>query len=168
MITCAFCGSEIKENYCAFCEMELTNKYIMKDGKRLNQAEKFLGYPSRHEIYKSTKELMKLETIHLLCLLREARSIRAEVYKLRLLRHQAEEQKGMNNEIESLENYTYDEYESSTRKVWVIENIIKDRLGYFPQKVTNNFLNMYLERMEQSEKKKMFLRKSIDNEKGVY
>ncbi|MFG6121155.1 hypothetical protein [Thalassobacillus sp. B23F22_16] len=162
MNTCGFCASDINDKYCNFCQMELDDKHIMQDGKRLNQAKKFLGYPDRTEVYKSTKELMKLETIHLLCLLREARSIRAEVYKLRLLRHQAEEQQGMNNEIESLENYTYDEYESATRKVWVIENIIKDRLGYFPQKVTNNFLNMYLERMEQSEKKKMFMKKTTN------
>lgn len=165
MFTCAFCGSEVEEEYCAFCEMELTNKYIMKDGKRLNQAEKFLGYPNRSEVYKSTKELMKLETIHLLCLLREARSIRAEVYKLRLLRHQAEEQYGLNEDVESLENVTYNEYESSTRKVWVIENIIKDRLGYFPEKVTNNFLNMYIERMEKSEQKKMYIKKSVNQKK---
>lgn len=167
MFTCAFCGSEIEDKYCDFCEMQLENRYIMKDGKRLDQAKKFLGYPSRHEIYKSTKELMELETIHLLCLLREARSARADVYGMRLLRHQAEEQNGMDSDVESLEKVTYSEYETATRKVWVIENIIKDRLGYFPQKVTNNFLNIYLERMEKSEKKKMTLRKAINNGKRL-
>lgn len=162
MKTCGFCASEINDKYCDFCQMELKDKYVMLDGKRLNQTKSFLGYPDRTEVYKNTKELMELETIHLLCLLREARSIRAEVYKLRLLRHQAEEQHGMSDDVKTLESHTYSEYESATRKVWVIENIIKDRLGYYPQKVTNNFLSMYLERMKKSEKKKMIMKKTTN------
>src|SRR5699024_7560497 len=156
MLTCGFCASKINGNYCGFCDMELKEKHIMKDGKRLNQAKKFLGYPNSTEIHRSTPELMELETIELLCLLREARSFRADCYKLRLLRHQAEEQTGINEDVQNIEESTFYEYEHATRKVWVIENIIKDRLGYFPQKVTKNFLNMYLERMHESEQKSMF------------
>lgn len=152
MLTCAFCGSEIKNKFCAFCEMELQDRHIMRDGKRLNQAEKFLGYPSSSQIHQSTSDLMGMETITLLCLLREARSFRAEVYKLRLLRHKAEEETGFNEDVEEIEEYTFTEYEQATRKVWVIENIIKDRLGYFPERVTMNFLNQYIERMKRSER----------------
>lgn len=163
MKTCGFCGSKLNNNFCTFCEIELSDKYIMKDGNRLNQFESFKGYPNESEIYKSTKELMELETIHLLCLLREARSVRAETYKLRALRHQAEKQEGFTEKVKEIEEYTYKEYENATRKVWVIENIIKDRLGYYPERVTNNFLNMYLERMKQSEReqKNMIIKQSI-------
>jgi len=161
MKTCGFCASEINDNYCDFCQMELEDRYIMLDGKRLGQPKKFIGYPNTSEIFKRTSELMALETIDLLCLLREARTFRAEVYKLRLLRHKAEEQSGMTENIQKIEEQSYSEYEQATRKVWVIENIIKDRLGYFPEKVTNNFLNMYIERMQKSDKKVMKLRNSI-------
>lgn len=165
MNTCGFCASEIDNNFCSFCEMELQDKHIMIDGHRFNQAERFEGYPAAHEIHKSTSELMKEDTIRLLCLLREARSARAEVYQLRILRHQAEKESGMTDDVKDIEEQTFNEYEKSTRKVWVIENIIKERLGYFPQRVTNNFLNMYLDRMKASEEKKMILRQSIKKDK---
>lgn len=159
MKTCAFCGSEININFCNFCDIDLENRYISKDGKRLSLLDNFQGYPDRTKIFMSTKELMELETIELLCLLREARSHRAEAYNLRLLRHKAEEHAGYTEDVKDLAVKTYEEYEYATRKVWVIENIIKDRIGYFPEKVTDNFLSMFIDRMEKSEKKSMYIRK---------
>lgn len=155
MKTCGLCGTKLDNNYCSYCEMELKERYILKDGQRLRQGSDFMGYPDRSKIFSTTNELMQLETIELLCLLREARSYRAEAYKLRVLRHNAEKQEEFNEEVSRIDEFSYDEYSNATRKVWVIENIIKDRLGYFPQKVTMNFLNMYLERMEKSEQKIM-------------
>lgn len=155
MKTCAFCGSEININFCDFCDMELEEKYILVNGERLAQYKDFKGYPDHSLIFSSTKELMKLETIELLCLLREARSHRANVFNLRLLRHKAEEQEGYTEQVSDLAVKTYSEYEIATRKVWVIENIIKDRIGYYPQRVTKNFLSMFLDRMKKCETKKM-------------
>lgn len=157
MKTCGLCGTPLNDLYCPYCEMELEERYIMQDGQRLKQSKEFGGYPNSSKIFCKTEELMRLETIELLCLLREARKYRADSYKLRLLRHKAERQQGYVDEVSKLEEFTYDEYANATRKVWVIENIIKDRLGYYPEKVTMNFLNMYLERMERSERKKMKL-----------
>jgi|SRR5690625_1046863 len=163
MNTCALCGTELDDIYCFFCEMELDKRYILKDGERLHQSKMFKGVPDRSLIFRSTKELMSMETIDLLCLLRDARSFRAEVFKLRHLRHQAERQGGYNDTVQELEDYSYKQYEDATRKVWVIENIIKDRLGYYPERVTMNFLNMYIDRMEHSERKKknMIIAQSI-------
>src|SRR5699024_2645198 len=124
MKTCAFCGSEIELRYCDFCDMELEEKYILVNGERLAQYKAFKGYPDQSLIFSSTKELMELETIDLLCLLREARSHRANVFNLRLLRHKAEEQEGYTEQVSDLAVKTYSEYEIATRKVWVIENII--------------------------------------------
>lgn len=155
MFTCGFCGIEIKESYCDFCEMELEKRYILENGQRLPQKEKFLGFPNENEVRKSTKELMQKETIDLFCLLPVARRLRSEVYKLRKIRHDAEKELGFTEQVQDLEEQTYDEYEYATRKVWVIENIIKDRLGYFPKRVTKNFINGYVDRMEDSEEKAM-------------
>src|SRR5699024_1620087 len=99
MNTCGFCASEITDYYCNFCEMNLDDNHISKNGERLNKINKFMGYPGSHEIYKTTPELMTLETIELLCLLREARRNRADIYKIRLLRHKAEEQSGLTNDV---------------------------------------------------------------------
>lgn len=166
MKTCGFCASEINDNYCDFCQMELEDRHVTLNGKRFEQAKRFLGYPDRHEIFKSTQELLELETIHLLCLLREARSHRSEVYKLRYLAHKGKKQaidEGRDlKDLESMnriDESSYIDYEEATRKVWVIENIIKNRLGYFPQKINEKFLAMYLDRMEKSELKEMFIKK---------
>src|SRR5699024_6689581 len=153
--TCGLCGSVLNDRYCDYCKMELGERYISKDGKRIEQSKMFLGYPSEIEVYSSTPELMKKETIELYCLLREARKMRADVYQLRKVRHDAEKEVGFNDDVKVLEEKTYAEYEDATRKVWVIENIIKDRLGYYPKRISNNFLNVHLGRIEESEEKKM-------------
>jgi len=143
--------------------MELTERYILEDGKRLNNAIDV--WPEKRDIFRSTPELLKFETIELLCLLREARDYRTEVYQLRILTHKGKEQasqEGSNmGEMQEIDSTSYDEYEKATRKVWIIENIIKDRIGYYPQKVTENFLAMYLERIEKSQKKRMTIRKEV-------
>jgi hypothetical protein len=39
-----------------------------------------------------------------------------------------------------------EDYEMMTRKCFVVENIIRDRKGYIPKKITNNLLLSYEER----------------------
>lgn len=153
--TCAYCGSKVNINYCSFCEMELTERYILQDGKRLSNGIEF--FPEQQGIFQNTPELLQLETIELLCLLRHAREYRSEVYQLRILAHKATAAGGDVGEIQVA---SYSDYEEATRKVWVIENIIKERVGYYPEKVTNNFLNIYMERIEKSEQKKMYIKKN--------
>ncbi|WP_404456980.1 hypothetical protein LG329_19475 (plasmid) [Virgibacillus necropolis] len=156
MKTCAYCGTEIEQLYCSFCEMELTERYILQDGKRLSNAIDF--FPDLQGIFKNTSDLLKLETIELLCLLRHARNYRTDIYRLRILGHKAEEQGG---DVEEIQMKSYNDYEEATRKMWVLENIIKDRIGYYPQKVTEQFLSMYLDRIEKSQKKKMTIKKAV-------
>jgi hypothetical protein len=163
MKTCAYCGSGLDTNYCSFCELELTSRYILEDGKRLQNSIEF--YPEKQGIFKNTPELLRLETIELLCLLREAREYRSDVYKLRILAHKgkaqaAERSKDMKS-MNSIDVMSYSDYEDATRKVWVLENIIKDRIGYFPKKVTEQFLSLYLHRIEQSQTKKMIIKKAV-------
>lgn len=76
MNTCALCGTELNKNFCSFCDMELQKRYIMKNGQRLNQSEQFKELPDKSLLFQGTRDLMMLETIDLMCLLREARSFR--------------------------------------------------------------------------------------------
>src|SRR5699024_11599700 len=134
--------------------MNLSDKYILNDGKRLKNSIE--NYPDFRDIFKSTAELLQLETIELLCLLHHARNHRSDVYNLRILTNKAKEEGG---DMKDIDVASYSEYEEATRKVWVFENIIKDRIGYYPQRITDSFLIMYVERIDQSQKKNMIIKK---------
>jgi hypothetical protein len=80
---------------------------------------------------------------------------------MRIMIHKAKVQNENLSSREEMESVSYQEYENATRKVWVIENIIKDRIGYFPKKVTEEFLSIFLKRIEESEIKPMLFREKI-------
>ncbi|ASV70175.1 MULTISPECIES: hypothetical protein [Cytobacillus] len=155
MLTCAYCATELSSKYCPFCEMELKDYQISKNGNRMSNT--IDSIPAEVEIFKDTKTLMEKETIELLFLLRYARKHRSDVYNLRINVHRATEQ---GNEMQEYNAASYSDYEEATRKVWVIENIIKERIGYFPSKVTEKFIYIYLDRINQSNEKKMKIKES--------
>jgi|SRR5699024_2971814 len=154
MQTCAYCGTKVNDKYCSFCDMLLTDRYILEDGQRLDTS--ISHYPEMQGIFKSTAELIQLETLELLCLLRHAREYRSRAYELRILTHQATAAGG---DMEEIQASSYNDYEDATRKVWVIENIIADRIGYYPQKITEKFLAMYVDRIQKSQQKRMVIKK---------
>lgn len=161
MKTCAYCGSEVQNKYCDYCEMTLSDRYILEDGKRLSHAIDQL--PLEKDMFKSTKELLQVGTIELLCLLRYARQYRSDIYNLRLLTHKAGTE---NKEIEEIQEKSFSDYEDATRKVWVIENILKDRIGYYPKKINDDFINRYNARIKQSEDKRMTIRSKINKKQA--
>ncbi|WP_419893838.1 hypothetical protein [Oceanobacillus kimchii] len=55
MKTCAFCATEIHKNYCAFCEMDLKDRYILNNGERIKNTIDYI--PDQSEMFKNTKEL---------------------------------------------------------------------------------------------------------------
>lgn len=148
MDTCAYCGTEIQEYYCSFCEMELSDENVLQNGERKDHT--ISNIPFEYDFNKSTPDLMKMKTIELLYLLKFARRDRSLIYNTRIMGHQTKS--------DDLLDYTFTEYEKITRKVWVIENIIKNRVGYFPKKISDEFLNLYLARIEESQKKKMTIK----------
>ncbi|MCQ6331374.1 hypothetical protein NPM18_30915, partial [Bacillus cereus] len=56
-------------------------------------------------------------------------------------------------------NETGGEYEYYTRKAWVIENILLERQGFFPEKVTARVLEYMGEQIRKSKKKTMRISK---------
>lgn len=140
MNTCGFCGTELNNSYCSFCNMQLKNKNITKNGERI-QHNKNITF-NKDDVFLPTVKLMKLETLTLLHLLKEARKIRSNIFNIKL----------------EAEQKTYNEYETATRRVWVIENIIKNRLGYYPKRLTHDFLEAYIDKIYQSEEKVMCLK----------
>lgn len=156
MKTCGYCGTEIQEDYCSFCELTLDDKYVLEGNQRVDHVIE--RRPDEAAIFLSTTALLTFETVDLLFLLKYARSYRSEVYHLRVISYKAEERKS-DQALEEIQQQSYEEYEKATRKVWIIENILKDRIGYYPVKVTEEFLQAYLHRIKQSQKKRMLLKK---------
>lgn len=56
-------------------------------------------------------------------------------------------------ETETGRNYMY-----YTKKAFVVENIIRTRLGYVPERITENYLMKYLENINNDKKRPMIIR----------
>ena len=93
---------------------------------------------------KTTPEIMILSTFELLYLLKMIRKERSEVYHQISVYHRAN-QAGI-NDLQEDEKETGRDYMYYTKKAFVVENIIRTRLGYVPERITENFLFRYLKR----------------------
>ncbi|PCK18608.1 hypothetical protein CEY02_18870 [Bacillus pumilus] len=136
--TCPYCGTNLKKErdffFCDFCDMNLPLDQIQKDGERIqiNNREIISTY-----LNMTTPELMTFSTWELILLLREARKMRASLYK---------------RKDELLQSFKL-----STKKMYVIENILKVRLGYIPANLNKSFLNNYKKNIENPKYKEKML-----------
>jgi len=158
MKTCAYCGSHVtfvdrNEFYCSFCEMKLKFEDIRENGKRKNLLPS--SQPSLSDLNKSTPELMCFSTVELLFLLKLARKERSDIYKQRYIIVRAMSKGAA--EFTEAEKYTFSEYEKYTRKCFVLENLIRERIGYYPAKLTDSYIQTLVARMEESAKKDMVI-----------
>ncbi|OIK11938.1 hypothetical protein BIV59_10470 [Bacillus sp. MUM 13] len=101
---------------------------------------------------------MRFSIIELVLLLKLARKERANLYKQRYIFVQAIKQGAL--EYREGEQYTFLEYEKMTRKCFVLENLIRERMGYYPTFITDSFIWKLAERMINSLKKDMVIRLS--------
>ncbi|WP_348625369.1 hypothetical protein ABFT51_27935 (plasmid) [Paenibacillus peoriae] len=157
MKTCGYCGSVVERKanmyYCVFCDMELFREDVQEDGQRkpvsitvgatLNGAER------------STPELMELDSYYLTELLTLVRSQRKQVYNsLRIVNKGAALSPGFEQaQKQGGQNYHY-----WTRKAWAIENILRERAGFYPAKITLNYLNLFREQVHKSNELPMLIR----------
>ncbi|WP_085520915.1 hypothetical protein [Tuberibacillus sp. Marseille-P3662] len=159
MKTCCYCGSDVhpysKHYYCHFCEMIIDSSDVQENGNRKDFLPK--TQPSNIDVEKSTPELMTYTTIELLFMLKIARKERSETYHNRHIFIQA--MKSEASRFQDGERYTYDLYEYWTRKCFVLENLVRERIGYIPFKLTESYIQNLAARMEQSTKKRMTIKK---------
>ena len=147
MITCSYCASELtlQENdhtFCGFCNIELgaTSEFGMYsiDGVRIEKTQR-LEFVTSETARLSIHELNDLHPLDLILCLREARSERGQIYNLMRMFNKADETVTSNNEelkqYQDMADETGGEYEFWTRKCWMIENLLTQRIGYFPDKV---------------------------------
>lgn len=157
--TCPYCGTELNiENhsyYCVFCKMAVSSENVQCDGKR-----KQVAFRPDHVLIsdaeQNTGQLMQRSTNDLIILLRLVRQKRTDFYNYLRVINKANEQHGTFQEHAQV---TGKDYEYWTRKAWVLENIIRDRTGVFPERITDDYLLSLSVRAEKINEKTMRITK---------
>lgn len=117
--------------------MKLSEDQVTESGERnLNY---FREFALLDWINRSTPELMAMHTVELLLLLREVRKARSENFGTLHFFNRIDGQV-TNEGMENAKSLQGREYEYLTKKTWVIENIIRDRIGYIPERMSQSFL----------------------------
>ncbi|WP_144481650.1 hypothetical protein [Bacillus pumilus] len=142
--TCPYCGSGLhdeKDHYfCDFCVMEISKDQAQMGGHRIHEIHQKVD-PS--DIKKTTPELMTYSTWSLILLLKEARKIRSSFYKdLSIARSKS---RGVRDKERA--DDVAAEYQEITKRMYIIENILKKRLSYVPANLNDSYLRDYEKRM---------------------
>lgn len=145
--TCPYCGSIINApfmkddlSYCEFC-----NDYVhcSEDGKRKSRYNiRIIDYEFMNM---DLPELKELHLVNLLEALRIARKDRQSYFGNMSVIKKAAKQSA---EFKIHSVTAGNEYERVTKKVRQIENIILDRMGYIPAKVTDELIIKVREKCE--------------------
>ncbi|AOZ94928.1 hypothetical protein [Paenibacillus crassostreae] len=165
MLTCPYCGSMIDISgdmyYCLFCEIEVMKDRIQQDGARRQIHLEQRAY--LEVVNQPTSELMKRDSYALVCLLRLVRQERTKVYHFLHIFKKANEQQ---DDFIQAADETGRDYEYWTRKVWILENILRERIGYFPERITDAYLQEMARNIEKSNRKQMKIVARKDNKSG--
>ena len=154
--------TKIDKMYCGLCEMFVQPS---NDGKRLERYKivEFIGYD---QVKMNTPQLMELHTKSLLELLKYMRNERREYFDSMAM---AKLVSGKIPEYKETERMSADQYEMMTRKCYVVESILKERMGYIPKKVTEALILNYDKRVQDpyNEKVMVIKKPEIEKERGV-
>jgi len=127
---CPYCETEQEQkNICSFCGANLQQKRPQMK-QILNQ----------EEAYQSQPILATYHTYDLLLLLSHLREERSSVYKtMQNVRKAPEEAK--NNNYEETNQYGQELYREATARKNIIEQILIDRMGYYPKRIDSKLLS---------------------------
>lgn len=128
-MNCYYCQT-YQENtkICSFCEADLT--------KPRPQKKQIL---SQEEAYQTQPKLEKYHTYDLLLLLRDLRAERTNMYKvMQIVRKAPEEAK--KDTYEEINQDGQALYREATARQRIIEEILIDRMGYYPKRIDNKLL----------------------------
>ena len=134
---CSYCKTETQNHEtCDFCKADLTAPRPKID-PMLDDSKANYSQP----------ELAKLHTYDLLLILRHIRAERSDMYRVMQVVRKAPEEAKKDN---------YDELNESGQKFYreltaqknVIEQILVDRMGYFPKRIDDKLLNALYRKIE--------------------
>lgn len=158
MRTCKYCGTElifegefkeVKYFSCTFCEMDFTEEETSFDRKRKQFVPEYVD-PSA---VLTTKQMLKTDTITLFYSLRETNKMWFH-YKSTLERYNKIE---LDEETKKMLHPIKDEYYKVTKQKFALENIILERTGFLPKKITEEFLNGLCSMGEVYNDKRMYI-----------
>ncbi|MEK4740142.1 MULTISPECIES: hypothetical protein [Bacillus] len=145
---CEFCGGNMREQQTGMLQ-------ICQNGERF-EFTKMQQHIFLEHINQSVGELKQYHTYDLYLLLKEVREARSQTYYgLHLLNKASKTERT----LQETANEAGGEYEYYTRKSWVIENILLERQGFFPEKITTRVLQYLEEQIQKSKKKTMKISK---------
>lgn len=165
MITCKYCGQELRfvgeknnEHYfnCSFCEIIFPLSETSVDRKRKMSVPEYYD----ESFYVPTKKLLERDTISLYHLLKDIRatwySIKSLLEKLKAMDSENSLPKPSEVDDDTVKNLKREFIDLSKRK-FAIENIILERTGYLPPKITEDFLSQIVEQGREASNKPMFV-----------
>src|SRR5699024_1390203 len=123
---CTYCKvKQENKKICYYCEAELTQERHKKK-QTLTQKES----------NQTQTKLSKYHTYDLLLLLRYLREQRSTAYKtMQSVRKAPNEVKTSRNDYDELNEYGQEFYREATARKNIIEQILIDRMGYYPKRV---------------------------------
>lgn len=166
--TCPFCATEVEvdelgmsyEHHCNFCGAELieplTGRSLINiNGQRLC-SKKVSDFLTIDHAIKPVYELKTYHTYDLIECLRLVRTERTKAYDLLKDLNRVIDTEGTEGEeYRKAASFQGKEYESWTRRMWVLENLITERMGYFPERITDEMLIKYKEKSKEVNNKSM-------------
>lgn len=159
MNTCKYCGQRLKTNnsiedlpfYCSFCDMKFTAKEVCLDRQRITVIPECLEHTA---IYQTTQQFLERDTITLYHVLKEIRSM---WYDLKILLEKIKKQINGDKKLSEQLNDMLQEFRLLTKKKFVVENIILERTGFLPERITELFLDQVLSQSLAASSKKMYV-----------
>jgi len=127
---CPYCQTKAEQKkICSFCKADLTQNH-----------PKMKQTLSQEEAYQNQPILATYHTYDLLLLLSYLREERSISYKtMQSVRKAPDEAKKDN--YEELNEYGQELYREATARKNIIEQILIDRMGYYPKRIDNKLLN---------------------------
>lgn len=162
--TCPYCGSILEREQlykkdkvlCEFCEIFVIPSV---NGTRKERYRRMESVDYDH-IRMNTAQIMEMHTYDLLLLLQLIRDQKRDYYNS-VCTMKKVNSKIQNPEYKETEIEAGNQYEMMKRKNFVVENILRDRMGYIPKKVTQKLLLSFQERCRDGyNNKPMLIRKS--------
>lgn len=137
---CSYCKTENSDKntkYCSYCEVELNRHRPVK--KQLLSVE---------DAYLTFYELVEYHTYDLLLLLRHVRAERTNYYKImQNVRKAPASVKKEKDNFDELNEYGQKLYREHTAQKHLIEQILVDRMGYFPSRIDDKMLEKYYQKI---------------------
>jgi transcription elongation factor Elf1 len=172
MNTCKYCGTQLEyigsdehKAYfkCDYCDLSFDHTEVCKDRKR-NQ-----DIPDSYnelDIYMPTKKLLKQNPLVLFHLLKECRKQWYSLLKtLQNVMDLEEVPEGEEENLDDIVKPLYKEYVYLTKQKFVIENILLEKAGFVPDKITDEFLGSIVAYSRSLAEKPMYIYIKNKNEK---